>query len=243
MSGVNLSDFLVEAEDLLDRLNHGLLELDGAIKRNTKQDPALINDIFRAAHSLKGICGMFGFGEVGEIAHKLEDLLDRLRLGKLKLTAEGLDTMFEVVEELRAIISRKAGGEQISPEEIDGLKKRLLRVEQEKEEEDAKDWLRESGVSGDILTVLTEYEEHRLVENLKDQKFIFQVTAIFSLATFDEDLTVLQKAMRELGELITTSPAPRPAPKTRSPSSSCSGPTCRRKIFSPSSAANSFPLN
>ena len=65
MSEINLGDFLAEAEELLDRLNHGLLDLDRAIKANTKTDPSVINDIFRAAHSLKGICGMFGFGEVG----------------------------------------------------------------------------------------------------------------------------------------------------------------------------------
>jgi len=206
-SGINLGDFLAEAEDLLDRLNHGLLDLDAAVKRNGKQDPAVVNDIFRAAHSLKGICGMFGFSEVGEIAHKMEDLLDRLRLGKLKLTPEGLDTMFEVVEELRAILSRKANGEQIGPEEIEGLKRRLLRVEQEKKEADTRDWIKESGVSEDILSVLTEYEEHRLVENLKEQKNIFQITAGFSLDTFDEDLTVLQKTLREQGELITTLPS------------------------------------
>lgn len=207
MSGINLSDFLAEAEDLLDRLNHGLLELDGVVKRNLKQDPAIVNDIFRAAHSLKGICGMFGFGEVGEIAHKMEDLLDRLRLGKLKLTAEGLDTMFEVVEELRAIISRKANGAEIQKNEIEGLKNRLKRVEGETKEEDAKDWLKESGVSDDILSVLTEYEEHRLVENLKEGKNIFQITASLNLNTFDEDLTVLQKLLKEHGELITTLPS------------------------------------
>ncbi len=207
MSGVNLSDFRVEAEDLLDKLNHGLLDLDGAVKKNLKQDPAVINEIFRAAHSLKGICGMFGFSEVGEIAHKLEDLLDRLRLGKLKLSADGLDAMFEVTEELRAIISRKANNETIAASEIEGLKKRLERVEKEKKADDGKDWLKQSGVSEDILSVLTEYEEHRLVENIREKMAIYQVTANLDLDTFDEELIVLQKLLKEQGELITTLPS------------------------------------
>jgi len=207
VSGVNLSDFLVEAEDLLDKLNHGLLDLDGALKKNLKPDPAIINEIFRAAHSLKGICGMFGFGEVGEIAHKMEDLLDRLRLGKLKLSADGLDALFAVTEELRAIISRKAHHEKIGASEIEGLKKRLLRVEQEKREDNGKDWLKQSGVSEDILSVLTEYEEHRLVENLREKMAIYQVTANLDLDTFDEELTVLQRLLKEQGELITTLPS------------------------------------
>jgi len=207
MSEINLSDFLAEAEELLDRLNHGLLDLDKAIKNKTRQDPSVINDIFRAAHSLKGICGMFGFGEVGEVAHKMEDILDRLRLGKLKLTGQNLDLLFEVTEELRAIISRKTSGEQIPPHQINGLKQKLARAEEVKEEAQEDDWLKSSGLSEDILAVLTEYEEHRLVENLKEKMGIFQVSANFGLADFDKELTALQKKLKELGELITTLPS------------------------------------
>jgi len=207
LSEINPSDFIAEADELLDRLNHGLLELDRAVKSSTKQNPATINDIFRAAHSLKGICGMFGFGEVGEIAHKMEDLLDRLRLGKLKLTAAGLDVLFAVTEELRAIISRKAAGEKISPDEIGKLKNNLKRVEEAKGEAEETDWLKQSGISADILAVLTEYEEHRLVENLKEGMSIYQVSANFDLSDFDTQLTSLQAKLKELGELITTLPS------------------------------------
>lgn len=207
MSEINLGDFLAEAEELLDRLNHGLLELDRAVKSSAKQNPATINDIFRAAHSLKGICGMFGFGEVGEIAHKMEDLLDRLRLGKLKLTAASLDMLFAVTEELRAIISRKAAGEQIAPDEIQKLKENLKRVEEAREEAAETDWLKQSGIAADILAVLTEYEEHRLVENLKEGMSIIQVSANFDLSDFDKKLTGLQARLKELGELITTLPS------------------------------------
>jgi len=204
VSEVRLEDFLAEAEDLLDRLTHGLLELDRAIKNNTRQDPGLINDIFRSAHSLKGICGMFGFQEVGEIAHKLEDLLDRLRLGKLKLTAENLDVLFEVSEELRGIISKRADGEEVKGEQIQAIKQKLSGIEEVKSEDDHNHWLKESLVSDEILSVLTEYEEHRLVENVKEGMNIFQVSASFKLSSFDEELVMLQAKLKELGELITT---------------------------------------
>ena len=125
MSGVNLEDFLAEAEELIDQLNHGFLELDQQLKKGEKPEPSLVNDIFRSAHSLKGICGMFGFSEVGEIAHKMEDLLDRLRLQKLKLTPKTLDIMFQTTEELHKIMHRKASGEEISPSEVEALKKKL----------------------------------------------------------------------------------------------------------------------
>jgi len=210
LSEINLSDFIAEAEELLDRLNHGLLDLDRSIKSDSRQDPSVVNDIFRAAHSLKGICGMFGFGEVGEIAHKLEDILDRLRLGKLKLTAYGLDVLFAVTEELRKIISRKAGGEPISPEEIKELKNKLSQMEKAKEEDTGIGLLKQSGISGEILAVLTEYEEHRLVENLKEGMGIYQISADFSLADFDRGLPELQDRLKDVGELITTSASAEP---------------------------------
>jgi len=207
VSEINLGDFLAEAEELLDRLNHGLLDLDKAIKNQARQDPSVINDIFRAAHSLKGICGMFGFGEVGEVAHKMEDILDRLRLGKLKLTSQNLDLLFEVTEELRSIISRKTQGEQIPQELISSLQQKLARAEEVKEQGREDDWLKLSGLSSDILAVLTEYEEHRLVENLKEKMGLFQVSASFGLADFDKELATLQNKLKQLGELITTLPS------------------------------------
>ena len=207
MSGVNLEDFLAEAEELIDQLNHGFLELDQQLKKGEKPEPSLVNDIFRSAHSLKGICGMFGFSEVGEIAHKMEDLLDRLRLQKLKLTPKTLDIMFQTTEELHKIMHRKASGEEISPSEVEALKKKLEQVEEVKEEDDKDYWLKESGLEPEILSVLTEYEEHRLIENLKEKKGIYRITVSFDLGTFDEELNALQGKLKQIGELITTLPS------------------------------------
>ena len=207
MSGINLEDFLAEAEELIDRLNHGFLELDQQLKQGEKPEPSLVNDIFRSAHSLKGICGMFGFTEVGEIAHKMEDLLDRLRLQKLKLTPKTLDIMFQTTEELHKIMHRKASGEEISPSEVEALKKKLEQVEEVKEEDDKDYWLKESGLEPEILSVLTEYEEHRLIENLKEKKGIYRITVSFDLGTFDEELNALQGKLKQIGELITTLPS------------------------------------
>mgnify|MGYP000678045791 CR=1 FL=1 len=207
MSGVNLEDFLAEAEELIDQLNHGFLELDQQLKKGEKPQPSLVHDIFRSAHSLKGICGMFGFSEVGEIAHKMEDLLDRLRLQKLKLTPKTLDIMFQTTEELHKIMHRKASGEEISPSEVEALKKKLEQVEEEEEEGDKEDWLKHSGLEPEILSVLTEYEEHRLIENLKEKKGIYRITVSFDLTTFDEELTALQGKLKQIGELITTLPS------------------------------------
>jgi two-component system, chemotaxis family, sensor kinase CheA len=51
-------------------------------------EPDLLNAIFRGAHSLKGLAGMFGFSMISEVAHHAENLLDWLRMGKVSLTPQ-----------------------------------------------------------------------------------------------------------------------------------------------------------
>ena len=55
--------------------------------------PDLVNRVFRSAHSLKGLAGMFGLEAIGELAHHLEDILDRLRLGRLALDSPAVDLL------------------------------------------------------------------------------------------------------------------------------------------------------
>ena len=102
MSDIPIEEFLGEAEDIIDSLNRDLLVINEAVAKKKKFDPSLINNIFRAAHSLKGISGLFGFTELTGLAHTLENLLDRLRLGKVDLTMDLLDLLFESVDMLRA---------------------------------------------------------------------------------------------------------------------------------------------
>ena len=58
-----------------------------------------------------------------------------------------------------------------------------------------------------MLNALTEYEEHRLLENLKKSRNIYSVLASFSLATFDQDLAELSDVLKKSGEVISTLPS------------------------------------
>ena len=80
-------EFTGEAEELLDTLSRDLVEFES---QGRDVRPEVINKIFREVHSLKGLAGMLGFGEISELAHSLEDMLDRLRMGKIEIT-EGSD--------------------------------------------------------------------------------------------------------------------------------------------------------
>ena len=85
MSHQALEEFLAESEELLEKLNRDLAVL-GESADAGQENPDLVNGIFRDAHSLKGLAGMFGFNDIAELSHHLENLLDNLRLGKIDLT-------------------------------------------------------------------------------------------------------------------------------------------------------------
>src|SRR5512138_1608493 len=72
-------------------------------------DPDLANRLFRSAHSLKGIAGMFGFEGVSDLAHHLEDILDGLRMGRISPGAPALDLLDEAVELVSGLLERGEG--------------------------------------------------------------------------------------------------------------------------------------
>ena len=75
-----LHTFIAEARDLLRAMEDALLQIEGA-----PQDAGLINEIFRAAHTIKGSAGLFGLERIVAFTHVLENLLDHVRDGALAL--------------------------------------------------------------------------------------------------------------------------------------------------------------
>lgn len=103
--------FFEEAEEGLETMEQGLLELDEG-----SRDPELINTIFRAAHSIKGGSGTFGFSELIEFTHSMESLLDAMRSGDQEITTEATSALLESVDHLRALLTDARNREPIDPE-------------------------------------------------------------------------------------------------------------------------------
>ncbi|MCK4691502.1 MAG: Hpt domain-containing protein, partial [Desulfuromonadales bacterium] len=74
MANQPIDDFLAESEELLEKLNQDLAVL-GDEEQTGQTNPDLLNGIFRDAHSIKGLAGMFGFEDIADLAHHLENLL------------------------------------------------------------------------------------------------------------------------------------------------------------------------
>ena len=81
----SLKDFVAEAEDILDSLEESISFLM-EIRPDDHRKPDIINAVFRHAHSLKVLSGMFNLEGVASLSHKLENLLDAMRLDKVQLS-------------------------------------------------------------------------------------------------------------------------------------------------------------
>ena len=82
--------FFEEAQEHLESMEALLLDID-----IVEPDSEQLNAIFRAAHSIKGSAGTFGFTDLAEVTHVLENLLDRVRKGELALRPDMIDAFLD----------------------------------------------------------------------------------------------------------------------------------------------------
>ncbi|RME00941.1 MAG: hybrid sensor histidine kinase/response regulator, partial [Calditrichaeota bacterium] len=94
-----ISEFIVETEELLEQLDTDLVALE-----NSPNDLELMNKIFRGVHTIKGTSGFLGFEKMTRLTHAAEDLLNRLRKGSLRVTADIMDVILETVDALRKML-------------------------------------------------------------------------------------------------------------------------------------------
>ncbi|WKB56101.1 chemotaxis protein CheA [Eleftheria terrae] len=96
-----LDQFVTEAREGLEAIGERLLE----VERNPA-DAALLNDLFRLVHTLKGNCGLFEFKPLERVVHAGEDLLDRVRQGKLPYGPELADALLDAMDYSAELIDR-----------------------------------------------------------------------------------------------------------------------------------------
>ncbi|HEX9100639.1 MAG TPA: Hpt domain-containing protein, partial [Polyangia bacterium] len=203
-----LQEFLSEAQEIVEQFNRDLLALDEQ-RAAGAFDPEVINDAFRAVHSLKGLSGLFGVTRMTNLSHNLENLLDSLRLGRVELQPATLDLLFEAVSLFNRIVGETATGSagDDGANLVEDLIARLDRVALRKETPAAASPWGGWELDASLLSVLTEYEEHRLRENIKSGRSLFRIHAAFDLMTIDKGLDELKGRLKPIGEVITYLPS------------------------------------
>lgn len=205
MSDQGREEFLTEAQDIIEAFARNLLAIDAAYKKGTSE-PELLNEAFRAMHTLKGLASLFGAGGLSSLSHRLEDLLDAMRLGRLDLSADVLDVLFAAVEVSHQLLTTEKEEEGISDPLVDENVTKVLRSLELVMAGGEDGPSHQSDVDPAILGVLTEYEEHRLRANLDAGLRLYRVRVQFDLMTIDKELESLKDRARQLGEVITYLP-------------------------------------
>ncbi|MBQ9376982.1 MAG: Hpt domain-containing protein, partial [Schwartzia sp.] len=102
--------FLEESREHLQSLNDGLLALE-----NDPEEVSVVNDIFRNAHTIKGMSATMGFTKIAELTHDMENVFDLLRKEQMKVNDDIMDTLFKTVDSLEQMIESVGGG---GPEDV-----------------------------------------------------------------------------------------------------------------------------
>jgi two-component system chemotaxis sensor kinase CheA len=203
-----LKDFVVEAEEILEGLAEDLEGAQEQFEASGKVRPDRLNKIFRQMHSLKGLASMFNLKRITTLSHDLESLLDKVRLGKVKPAPALFSLLSDSRVTLRALVS-EAGKDGVEKAEIESLLKRIGG-------DDVPPPQVKSGPGGLLLDEgtlksLTEYEEHRLKENIEEENRIFAIQVGFDFADFDTRLRALSERLGDQGEVISTLPVVDPS--------------------------------
>ena len=119
--------FIQEAKDHVENLSQNLLQLE-----KNPSDTVIINEIFRSAHTIKGMAGTMGFTKMTNLTHHMEDVLSEIRNNTIQITSEMIDVLFKCLDSLEvflnSIISTGAEGDSI----CDDIIEVLSRISQEK---------------------------------------------------------------------------------------------------------------
>ena len=115
-----LDGFLAETTELLEKLDDDLITLE-----KSSDDTELMNRIFRSIHTIKGASSFLGFDLLVKVAHKTEDVLNRLRKGELVVTPEIMDVILEATDLVKLLVSDIKAGD-IQERETEGTINKLL---------------------------------------------------------------------------------------------------------------------
>ncbi len=115
--------FLDESHEHLQSLNDGLLGLE-----DNAEDLSILNEIFRNAHTLKGMSATMGYNKIAELTHEMEDVLDALRKEQLKVTEDIINTLFKCLDSLEQMIDNVGNGDPEDLIDVSDLVKKLSSI-------------------------------------------------------------------------------------------------------------------
>ncbi len=141
LCGELIKDFLDESDELLGGLNENLLRLDEWVQGLTEGqdevcDPELLNEIFRAAHSFKGLSAMLGLDDINRLTHVLENVFDAARNHELSITSDVVELTFKAVDCLVGMVNvlKDPGADPVESDAVVAEIDHLLKTHQQSDQ-------------------------------------------------------------------------------------------------------------
>lgn len=147
--------FLEESMDNLQNLNEALLDLEQNPNNIDK-----VNEIFRVAHTIKGMAATMGYSNIAELTHKMEDVLSRFREGKLSVTRNVVTVLFDCLDTLEKMVSNIEDGNDEDVEIkniIEDLENVVNNKIEEKEEEEEEE-INKENINNSTKIELNQYD-------------------------------------------------------------------------------------
>lgn len=171
-----LEMFIDESKEHLQAINENLLALE-----NDPNDMNIVNEIFRSAHTLKGMSATMGYEDLANLTHKMENVLDGIRNHKITVNSDILDVVFASVDDLEAMVNDIASGGD-GKRDVTEVVQKLLLIEKGEDpkgatgntEKKSKDMI--ENTDDDQMGILDEFEI-TVLEQSKEQGFdSYQIT-------------------------------------------------------------------
>ncbi|EPN2035457.1 chemotaxis protein CheA [Clostridium botulinum] len=202
-----MSMFLEESMDNLQTLNDSLLQLE-----QEPDDIDKLNEIFRVAHTIKGMAATMGFNEMSELTHKMEDVLSNFREGDLKVTQNVVTVLFKCLDTLEQMVNNIS--EEVDEKvPIDHIIEELEKaangdISPQENEKEAIETIEENKSEGNSTIPLNEYDLN-VIKQAEDRGFnAYEIKIILSENTLLKSARafLIFKNLEEYGEIIKSVP-------------------------------------
>lgn len=198
--------FIEETQEHIENLNANLLLLE-----NNPEDRHIIDEIFRSAHTLKGMAATMGFDNMNKLTHRMEDILQAVRSNKINITSGIMDVLFKCIDtlgEMLDLISSSGNDNNINIQNLMVLLSNFLEVNPAIEEVaiSKSDVNKDKSSNFDTINI---YEENVIKQAIKDDYKVYKITVFI-------DKNCIMKSARafivfnnldEIGDIIKSIPA------------------------------------
>jgi len=200
-----LQMFFDEAAEYLQQLNENVLLLE-----SNPGDEEIINAVFRAAHSVKGMAATMGFNKLTDLTHKMENILAKVRNKDMKINERIIDLLFNGLDYIKTLVDDiKSNGEEVTNIsnyliELDKCLSSSMTTKESPQESKIE-------MSSDFSSYLSlsEEEETDLATKMKVTDFIYQIEVRLERDCLLKNVRgyMILKKVQELGYLVKSNPS------------------------------------